>query len=283
MRTCLGISLAMLVSGMLLTGGCVAKTEYDDLLAANRRTQQFLEQANATVRQLQSENKDLKDKQAQYESAILKYQNDIAVLEKKNKDLQDAYDTLLAKYKGTEIKPPELLEGPILPLPLHEALRKWAEENKDWVTYYPKLGMVKLNADLTFDKGSDDVSAQAKEALRKFADIVSKAGALRFNIYIAGHTDDIPILKPDTKRRHPTNWYLSVHRGVCVLKELTDAGVAQKRVAAMGFGEWHPIAPNAPGNKGNQANRRVEIWIVSPERFLTITGDAGAPAGGEEK
>jgi flagellar motor protein MotB len=40
----------------------------------------------------------------------------------------------------------------------------------------------------------------------------------------------------------------------------------------MGFGEYHPVAPNKPGKKGNQANRRVEIWIVPPGSFLTTAG-----------
>ncbi|NQU76594.1 MAG: OmpA family protein, partial [Planctomycetes bacterium] len=81
-------------------------------------------------------------------------------------------------------------------------------------------------------------------------------------------TDDIPI-STATARRHPTNWYLSVHRAVSVVGALSTAGVPAKRMGAMGFGEFHPIAPNAPGHKGNPQNRRVEIWIVSPERLLT--------------
>jgi len=169
-----------------------------------------------------------------------------------------------------------LPEGPLLPPTLDKALRDFAAAHPELLTYLPKYGMIKLNADLTFEKGSDDLStlsAQAKEALKKFVEIINSDAAAKFNVYIAGHTDDIPIAKPETKRRHPTNWYLSVHRAVSVLKELGRDGLTDSRMGAMGFGEYHPVAPNAPGNKGNVANRRVEIWIVSPERFLTVTGD----------
>jgi len=79
----------------------------------------------------------------------------------------------------------------------------------------------------------------------------------------------MPIRRPQTKRTHPDNWYLSVHRAVAVQKELARAGLAPARIGTMGFSEYHPVEPNAPGNKGNGANRRVEIWIVPPGRFLT--------------
>ena len=77
------------------------------------------------------------------------------------------------------------------------------------------------------------------------------------------------ILKPDTIQRHPDNWYLSVHRSVAVQEVLTGAGLAPQRVGLMGFSEYHPVAANASGKGGNQANRRVELWIVPPDRFIT--------------
>ena len=33
-------------------------------------------------------------------------------------------------------------------------------------------------------------------------------------------------------------------------------------LAIMGMGQYRPIAPNKPGNGGNEKNRRVEIYIV---------------------
>ena len=114
------------------------------------------------------------------------------------------------------------------------------------------------------------MSAEAKSALGKFAEVVKGAEATRFHIYIVGHTDDMRIGSA-TARRHPDNWYLSVHRAISVKGVLVPAGVQDKRIGVIGFGEYHPVAPNAPGKKGNPLNRRVEIWIVSPERFLTAS------------
>jgi chemotaxis protein MotB len=271
-------SLATILSGMLFTGGCVSKQEYDDVLAANRRAQLQLEQLQDAYRKLQMENQALGNSLKDLQAANQKLAGDADLQRNQNKDLQAAFDALNQRYQAliAGTKPIELPEGPLLPPTLDKALRDFAAAHPELLTYLPKYGMIKLNADLTFEKGSDDLStlsAQAKEALKKFVEIINSDAAAKFNVYIAGHTDDIPIAKPETKRRHPTNWYLSVHRAVSVLKELGRDGLTDSRMGAMGFGEYHPVAPNAPGNKGNVANRRVEIWIVSPERFLTVTGD----------
>ena len=111
--------------------------------------------------------------------------------------------------------------------------------------------------------------AVTKPALAAFARVINGPQAAKFYIYIAGHTDDVRIAKKITLLRHPTNWYLSAHRAVAVQIELSKAGVAAYRLGVMGFSQYHPIAPNKSGSKGNPANRRVEIWIVPPDRLLT--------------
>ena len=138
--------------------------------------------------------------------------------------------------------------------------------------------MVKFKADFTFDKGSDDVSAEAASALDKLVDILNSSAAKDFNVYVAGHTDDIPIKKPETLRRHPTNWYLSAHRAVEVQSVLEKQGLAPQRIGVMGFSEYHPVEANAAGQKGSAKNRRVEIWIVPPGKFLTEATTTPAPA-----
>jgi chemotaxis protein MotB len=137
--------------------------------------------------------------------------------------------------------------------------------------------MIKIKSDLTFKLGSTTPRAEAVAALSKLVTIINDPVVANHHVYIAGHTDNVPVSRPETKRRHPDNWYLSVHRAVAVKKVMQKAGLAPARIAAMGFGEYHPVAPNktsSAGKKlGNQLNRRVEIWIVPPDRFLT------SPAG----
>jgi chemotaxis protein MotB len=82
-------------------------------------------------------------------------------------------------------------------------------------------------------------------------------------VIIAGHTDDIPIQKPDTRAKHPTNWHLSSHRAISVLNVMASNGIEPKRMSVRGFSEYRPVAENKPNKGGNPQNRRVEIYIVA--------------------
>jgi len=258
-------------AGLVVCGGCVSNEEYNKLRTANRRANEQLQKAREDLRLAQTENASLSARLAERDAVVNAKQEEIAVLESKNSDLQTRLTELQKLYEQASAEKPPQPVGPIvlLPSPVDKALREFAKENPGLVEYLPDYGMVKFKADFTFEKGSDNVSAEAAEALSKLAGILNSPAAANFHVYIAGHTDDIPIKKPATRRRHPTNWYLSVHRAVEVEKVLEKAALAPERIGVMGFGEYHPVAPNAPGRKGNPKNRRVEIWIVPPERFLT--------------
>jgi chemotaxis protein MotB len=140
-------------------------------------------------------------------------------------------------------------------------LEDWAK-GSDLVTFDPNRGVVKFKSDLLFEKGSDEVTTTAAEAVKALCRILNTDQAKEFDIIIAGHTDDLPILKPETKAKHADNWYLSAHRSISVLNLMTGSGIVPERVSVRGFGEFRPIVPNEPGKKGNPQNRRVEIYIV---------------------
>jgi chemotaxis protein MotB len=154
-----------------------------------------------------------------------------------------------------------LMGGSALPVELNTALEDFAKGN-DMVEYDASRGMVKFKSDLIFDKGSDAVTAQASEAIKTLSGILNGEQAKKFDIIVAGHTDDIPILKAETLRAHPTNLALSCHRAISVIEQMQKDGIEPKRLSARGFGEYRPLEPNAPNKKGNPKNRRVEIYIV---------------------
>jgi len=283
-KCCAILACFALSAGLTLTGGCVSRAEYERLRTSNRNVNDELQECKASVRMLQGDNAkhidDLRDK----DRALSNLQANNDSLRSERDEIKDAYDKLDALYRKTA---QELLNagfGP-LPGPVDKALQAFAQANPDVVEYLPKYGMVKLKSDLTFEKGSATVQPSAAGVLGKFVEIINSLEAQKFHVYVAGHTDDIPIERPETRRRHPTNWYLSVHRAVGVQKVLEKAGLAPARIGVMGFGEYHPIAPNAAGKKGNPINRRVEIWIVPPGRFLTAdaTATAGVAAEAPEK
>ena len=275
----------LLVAGvsacLIAAGGCVSADEYNKAVAASRRANEELLKCQEARAALRADNERLTRELSSRDAIIKSAQDQIALLEQNIASLQDSYSKLKDLYdQATKGQLPVPLAGPLLGPELDKLLQEFAAKYPDLVEYLPKYGMVKFKADLTFEKGSDAVSAGAADALKRFAEIINGPVATRFNIYIAGHTDDIPIKRPETIRLHPTNWHLSVHRSLAVIKVLTEAGVAQPRMGSMGFSKYHPVEANAPGEKGNPKNRRVEIWIVPPDRFLTGAMDE-ASAGGE--
>lgn len=155
-----------------------------------------------------------------------------------------------------------LMGGSPLPVELNTALEDFAKARPDLVEYDPNRGMVKFKSDLLFDKGSDVVTPPAAEAIKTLAGILNGTEAQKFDIIVAGHTDDIPIEKPQTRIAHPTNRALSSHRAIAVALQMEKDGIEPKRLSTRGFGEYRPIEANAPNKKGNPKNRRVEIYIV---------------------
>lgn len=270
------------MAGLLATaGGCVSKADYDKAVAASRRAHDELLKCQEALAAVRADNQRLAGELQLRDAQLAAKQNEIDILAKAKNDLQNDYDRLAKLYndlKGSPVPPP-VMPQIALPADLDKLLRELADKYSDILVYDARYGMVKFKTDLTFEKGKDTVLPAAREALAKFAQIVNGPTAQKFNVYIAGHTDDIPIKSTETKRRHPTNWYLSVHRSVAVQEVLTEANVAPVRIGTLGFSEYHPVEANAPGNKGNQANRRVEIWIVPPDKLLTRPLDSGVESG----
>ncbi len=149
-----------------------------------------------------------------------------------------------------------------LPVELSTMLEDFADQH-DMVTYDASRGIVKFKSDLTFEIASDTVASSAAAAVRLLAAILNSAEASKFDVVIAGHTDDIRIAYEATKAKHPTNWHLSVHRAIAVKDVMESSNMEPKRLSVRGFGEYRPIEANLPNKKGNPKNRRVEIYIVA--------------------
>jgi len=154
-----------------------------------------------------------------------------------------------------------LYGGASLPVELSTMLEDFAKD-KEMVEYDSSRGIVKFKSDLLFEPGSDKVAPAAGEVVKSLCKILNSEQGKKFDVIIAGHTDDIRIGKPATRAIHPTNWHLSAHRAISVLDIMSNSGTSPERMSVRGFGEFRPIAPNKPNKKGNPKNRRVEIYIV---------------------
>jgi chemotaxis protein MotB len=82
-------------------------------------------------------------------------------------------------------------------------------------------------------------------------------------IHVIGHTDDVPI-----RRRFVSNWELSTARATAAVRFLQEkAAVDPTRLGALGYGEFHPVAPNTSA-EGRAKNRRIEIVVLPEELAL---------------
>jgi chemotaxis protein MotB len=113
---------------------------------------------------------------------------------------------------------------------------------------------VRINTDILFPSGSGGFVPQAVPVLDKLADVLKPFPNL---IRVEGHTDDRPI----HTGAFPSNWELSAARAASVVHEFTKAGIDPLRLEIVGFGEFHPLQPNASVT-GRNANRRVAILIL---------------------
>lgn len=105
-----------------------------------------------------------------------------------------------------------------------------------------------------FDLGSAELKEESKGILVKVAEILE---GLPNQIRAEGHTDDLPI----NTYRYPSNWELSSSRAATVVRFLLESySFSPDQFAAIGYGEFRPIAPNKPG--GQPLNRRVDLVVL---------------------
>lgn len=117
-----------------------------------------------------------------------------------------------------------------------------------WVT-------VDISTDILFGSGVARLSVPAIEALQRLADTLKTfPNAVR----VEGHTDDRRI----NTAAFPSNWELSAARAASVVHLFMDRGIAARRLAVVGYGEFRPTMPNSTVT-GRNANRRVEVLIFN--------------------
>jgi len=248
--------ITLLSALILVSAGCISQEQYEDMAAQNRIQQKRIDGLESQLNVLEASKarleKQLQTLTSQSGVTSAATAEEIAALEA----AIDEKNALIAKMKD------HLLAGGIkLPMELSVMLEDFAESNP-MVTFDKETGKLKFKSDLLFELGSDKVAADGVGSIRALSDIMKTDEAKDFDVIIAGHTDDVRIGKPETRAKHPTNWHLSVHRAISVLNAMVKNGIESTRLSVRGFGEFRPIAPNAPGNKGNAANRRVEMFIV---------------------
>ncbi len=141
-----------------------------------------------------------------------------------------------------------------------EELSKSLMGNKNFVMVGDRFV---IPSEVFFTSESADIGDVGKIKLRQIAKILKDAiksfpDDMDWILRIDGHTDNTPVR---VNSRYKSNWELSVARAVSVVNFLISQGIPENRLAATGFGEFHPLV------KGNdklsfQKNRRIEFKLT---------------------
>jgi len=113
-----------------------------------------------------------------------------------------------------------------------------------------------LTNNLVFDSGEATLKATAFPLLGRVARLIVSM-SIRNPISVEGNTDNVPI----SSSEFPSNWELSTSRATAVLEFLIHHGVAQSHLAAVGYADQNPVAPNTTP-QGRALNRRVDIVVI---------------------
>jgi chemotaxis protein MotB len=196
------------------------------------------------LRGLQMVQSKLDDANASLASALAENDKDkdqIAALQTQVNDLQKEKDTAAQMSKSLEDEMRADLES------------------KD-VTISKLQGKLTVNIldRVMFDSGEAVLKPAGQSVMLKIAALLAAHPTLK--IHVIGHTDNVPI-----RGKFASNWELSTARALAAVHFLTEkAGVDPRRVGAVGYGEYRPIADNSTV-EGRARNRRIAITILPDE------------------
>jgi chemotaxis protein MotB len=229
-----GILAALLVAALLLWATALGKQRGLESLRSK------LDDANASLAGALADNQKNKDQIAALQSRVADLEQEKAMAAQMAKGLEDEMRADL--------------------------------ESKD-VTISKLQGKLTVNIldRVLFDSGEAVLKPAGESVMRKIAAIL--AGHPGLEIHVIGHTDNVPI-RPEARSRFASNWELSTARALAAVHFLTEkAGVDPRRVGAIGYGEYRPIADNSTPEQRSR-NRRIAITILPDE----LVGADAAPA-----
>ncbi|MCL2046239.1 MAG: OmpA family protein [Oscillospiraceae bacterium] len=113
-----------------------------------------------------------------------------------------------------------------------------------------------------FDTADATVRPASYVTLDAVIEMLKTVEHLYSYVIVEGHADSRPI----RTAQYPSNWHISAYRAVNVLGYIYGVGeLDESRLAAVGYGDKHPVVPNdSPENMAK--NRRVEFIVEAGNR-----------------
>lgn len=147
----------------------------------------------------------------------------------------------------------------ILAEQLHEVTAPLEKQGLVEVEQEAQQLTLRLLGHVTFESGQADIKPEMIQTLLSIGRLVGKT---KQEVFVAGHTDDIPI----HSRQYRSNLELSAARAASVVDLfIREKLVAPELIATMGYGEYRPLKPN-DSEANRRLNRRVEIILSFSEK-----------------
>ena len=118
-----------------------------------------------------------------------------------------------------------------------------------------------FQSEVLFGSASATLGAGGQDEMAKLAATLTSIMAtlpddVDWILRVDGHTDVLPI----RTAQFPSNWDLSTARALSVVKYLISEGIPAERLAATGFGQFHPL-DDAETPEAYSRNRRIEMRL----------------------
>ena len=256
-------SLVPALAAALLLAGCVTTGTYEKKEAEAARYQSDLAAEQARSRELgaqltalRGEATGLQDQLKAETANLVAKQGELNALREENARQQALVDELSRSKKKLEVAKAELEKKSAEYGQLATSLQTEIEQGRVELSELKGKLTVKMKDKILFASGSATIGKEGLAALAKVAEALR--GVQGKVIRVEGHTDNVPV----GAGPWASNWELSTARALAVVRALQDRGVDPTKLAAAGYGEYQPIAPNDTP-EGRSLNRRIEIVLAA--------------------
>jgi chemotaxis protein MotB len=114
---------------------------------------------------------------------------------------------------------------------------------------------IEMNSSILFESGSSILYPRVVPILTQLGRVMID---FPNHVHVEGYTDTVPI----NTEMFPSNWELSGSRAATVVRLFEFTGVKPDRLAAIGYGEYYPVAENTNA-EGRARNRRVVAVVLA--------------------
>jgi len=141
---------------------------------------------------------------------------------------------------------------------LDVALAEYQQKEQVLLEKIDNKSVITVSDAMMFGSGNVQLTQSATDLLDRVVEVLGNYPDRE--IRIEGHTDNVGIAL-EFQERFKSNWELSTARATSVLHYLRRRhDIEAERLAAVGYGEYRPVADNSTP-EGRSSNRRVVIEV----------------------